>query len=395
MNKIKELIKRALYQIRKDGWKDFVKKFFFYYLGSGKMLWASSVEDWKKKKSMAESYYAQYKNIPPREKLKIVYVIPNTKKIAGGVLVVLNQAVRLKKRGYDVCLLSQDFGDKIEWFSKDIEIVPIHKIKNILKEGIDILIATGWNTVPTVDLLPARCKAYFVQLDERRFYADFKRKEFVSETYKVDFAFLTMAGWMQKWLKEEFGKDAKYIPNGLDLEIFQEKNPLEKKKERIRVLLEGPIDVPFKGVAEAYDSVKDLDCDIWIVSSFGKPQSNWRYAKFFEKVAPEQMARIYSSCDILLKMSTVESFSYPPLEMMACGGVPVIKKVSGIEEYAINGHNSLIVENSAEAKEAVKKLIEDSNLREKLSQNGKETVQKWSWENSIDELEKFIKIIEK
>lgn len=129
---------------------------------------------------------------------------------------------------------------------------------------------------------------------------------------------------------------------------------------------------------------------IWIVSNNGKPKKDWRYDRFFENIPYGSMAQIYSSCDILLKMSKVESFCYPPLEMMACGGVSVIRKVTGIEEYAIDGENCLIVNSVEGARKAIQKLIDNPELRKNLIQNGYQTAKEWSWDHSMDMFEEII-----
>lgn len=383
--------KRVFRELKKNSLKDFIQKVFFYSLGKGKYLWALDKEDWSKKKEVTKKLFACYPIGSKDGGLPIVvYVLPGVW-IAGGIAVALRHANILKKKGYRVYIVTQDLNTKFSWFAdQDVEVIPINKIWNLLERGIDILIATGWNSVPTVDFLPARRKCYFVQLDERRFYQDRVTQEFVEETYRQPFEYITMAHWIVTWLKEEFGHSAAYVPNGLDLNIFRPVELLERKKYRKRVLIEGPINIPFKGVADAYEAVKDLDCDIWMVSSNGVPRKEWRVERFFEKVPLHDMPRLYSSCDILLKMSTIESFSYPPLEMMACGGVPVILEVSGIEEYAVDGKNCLVVHDGEEAKAAVQKLIEDKKLYHALVQGGLETAQNWHWEKSADAMEKII-----
>jgi hypothetical protein len=103
------------------------------------------------------------------------------------------------------------------------------------------------------------------------------------------------------------------------------------------------------------------------------------------------MNEIYSSCDILLKLSRVEGFFGPPLEMMACGGVCVVGAVTGHEEYIADGENALVVDPTdiKGARGAVQRLIADRNLREKLRKNGLRTAAQWPWEPSIDRLETY------
>ena len=188
-------------------------------------------------------------------------------------------------------------------------------------------------------------------------------------------------------LNKEFYRNAYVVPNGIDTTVFNPNVPLVPKNgKRLRVLIEGPITVPFKGVAVAYTAIEPLDCEIWVVSSAGKPDANWRVDRFFEAVSHEDMPKIYSSCDILLKMSRIESFSYPPIEAMACGCAVVVGRVLGSIEYVIDGVNALVVAPGvvSGARDAVKRLLEDFELRTSLVNEGFKTANNWSWGRSYD-----------
>lgn len=320
-------------------------------------------------------------------KPKIGYVIPGTA-ISGGVAVVCEHANRLIQRGYDVSIITEDNRNNLPWFPN--QRAAVFPLRKVMDETYDIIVATAWTTAYTAQQLKANRKVYFVQSDESRFY---KQKSWKSKmamrTYKMDFEFATMARWLQHWLKDDFGKTAAYIPNGIDEHIIFPDSPIEKKGHKIRVLLEGAINIPNKGMTEAFQAVNGLDCEVWCVSSLGKPKPEWKCDRFFEKVPFGKMRHIYSSCDILLKMSRVESFAYPPLEMMACGGTAVVGKVTGIDEYIEDGHNALVVEQGDihGAHHALKTLIENKEFRAKLSINGKKTAERFRWEPSIDLLE--------
>ena len=392
MQKWYGLVRRVIRELQKNSLRDFIRKVRFYSFGRGKMLWALNHEDWQQKKERAQKFFAEYPLGSSQDQSHIVFIVPGTW-IAGGIAVIVRHANLLQSRGYRVTLVTQDLKESFPWYAgQAVPVVPIDRIWSLLESGIDILIATGWNSAPTVDLLPAKRKLYFVQLDERRFYAhDEALQNMVAETYRLPFEYVVMAHWMQDWLRDEFGHEAAYVPNGLDTAVFRPVEPVEPKSARPRVLIEGPIDIPFKGVAEAQAAVRDLDCDIWMVSGRGTPNPEWRCERFFERVPIDDMPKIYSSCDILLKMSTVESFAYPPLEMMACGGVPVILRVSGIEEYAIHEENCLIIEHAEEATAAVRRLLEDAVLRKRLSDNGLKTARAWEWCHSADAFEEVLR----
>ena len=321
------------------------------------------------------------------QKLKIGYVIPGTL-ISGGVAVVCEHVNRLILRGYDVSIISEDNLDRIAWFPN--QSAPVIPLEQIPEETFDILVATGWTTAYTVKKLDAIRKFYLIQSDESRFYppGDFRAKR-AKRTYGMDFEFIVIARWLQNWLKKEYGKDSTYVPNAINEKIMFPDTPIENKNKTVRVLLEGSINITYKGMEDAFIAVNDLDCEVWCVSSSGRPKPIWKCDKFFEKVPLSKMRHIYSSCDILLKMSRVESFCYPPLEMMACGGTTVVGKVTGIDEYIVDSYNALVVEQGdiQGAHNALKKLIENENLRNELINNGKKTAEKFRWDPSIDLLE--------
>jgi O-antigen biosynthesis protein len=324
-----------------------------------------------------------------RLKPKIGYVIPSTGN-SGGIAVVCQHVSRLLRRGHDVTIVAQDNHDSLPWFpEQSFEVVPLDKAG----DNYDILVATGWQTAPLVARLPAKRRLYFVQSDERRFYpsGDPLVRE-AAKTYKLDFEFMTIGRWMQKWLKDEFGKDSIYVPNGLDETVTHPTPPMLPKTDRLRVLLEGPIDVWFKGMSDAFQAVAGLDCEVWCVSSSGKPKPGWKCDRFFERVPLASMKRVYSSCDVLLKMSRVEGVCLPPLEMMACGGTVVIGQVTGIDEYIVDQVNALVVPQGdvRAAHNALQRLIDDRRLRNSLIENGRNTAKQWRWDKTIDTLEDFL-----
>ncbi len=238
----------------------------------------------------------------------------------------------------------------------------------------------------------ARSKCYFVQSDETRFHPEGTRWYHLAVlTYYMRVNYLTEANWIKKWLSDNFGHNAELIPNGLDHEIFYPAQPLIPKGKKIRILLEGSISTPYKGMDIAFKAVENIDAEIWCISSFGVPLPEWKCHKFFQHVPMSQMCRIYSSCDILLKLSTVEGFFGPPMEMMACGGTVVVGRVTGYDEYITHGHNALVVDplNAKEAELAIRQLIDHPELFKSLVDAGRETAKNWRWEDSIDKLEDY------
>ena len=315
---------------------------------------------------------------------KIVWIVAGLG-ISGGLAIILKHANYLLSQGHDVSLFTLSNENNISWYDNKVPVYVINDCKDYLFDNIDLLIATAWNTEPVLEQLNSKRKLYFVQSDERRFMDCNVIKKQIEEGYNKNYEYFTEAYWIQKMFHNEFNKPAFYVPNGIDTDLFNSHELFEKKNTRKRVLIEGPIDIPFKAVEDCYNAVKDLDCDIWFVSSAGKPKDDWRYDKFFEKVPMSLMPSIYSSCDIFIKMSRIEGFFGPPLEAMACGCIPVVGKVSGWDEYIVDGVNALAVDlgDIESAKNAVNQLINDECLGEKLLNNGLATVSEWGWDKSF------------
>ena len=320
--------------------------------------------------------------------MKIAYLIPGCG-VSGGIAVVCQHVNRLQSRGHEVFLVSETDERSINWFPN--QSVPIVGLQDFPSD-LDVLVATAWSTTFRVAILPASHKFYFVQSDETRFHPKNSAWEHITRlSYGIEYNYLTEARWIRQWLSEGFGHEAELVPNGLDDSIFFPCEPLVPKGGKPRVLLEGAIGLPYKGMIEAFEAVQDLDVEVWCVSSYGKPEKTWKCHKFFEQVPMTEMRRIYSSCDILVKLSRVEGFFGPPMEMMACGGAVVVGKVTGYDEYIDNEVNALVVDplKPQQAAAAIKRLIEDKELRERLILNGKMTAERWQWESSIDTLEQY------
>lgn len=322
----------------------------------------------------------------------IAYLTPGTG-ISGGVAVLLEHTNRLREAGCDVFLISQDNKDSIPWWSGNkVPVIPFDTPSSYLFDRIDTVVATGWTTVSMLDYFPTSRKLYFLQSDERRFEDCPEFKKQVHATYvRTDIEYVTIAGWICRWLKHEFGHACSLIPNGLDPVRFATTAPLEPRGDKLRILMEGPIVIPFKGMDDAAAALRDFDdCEVWVVSSAGRPKPGWRCDRFFEAVPHDQMAAIYASCDIFLKMSRVEGVPYPPLEMMARGGGVVVREVTGLDEYAVDGENCLIVSDVASARAAVRRLVDDAALRRRLGAAGQATASRMTWDRSLPALLRIV-----
>lgn len=323
----------------------------------------------------------------------VCYIIPTTN-ITGGVAVVCEHLNRLKKIGYKTLIASYDNKIDLSWFpNQTVRVIPLAGNQKMI-EKFNTVVATGWITAYELLMLNVKNKIYLVQSDETRFYPKGSYlKTRVRRTYFFPFKFITIAKWLQIFLKENFNKKSLYIPNGVNTKIFYPDIPFKPKpKNKKRILLEGAINLPFKGMKEAFDVVHNMDCEVWCVSYDGKPKPSWHCDLFFEKILMQDMRRIYSSCDIILKLTKVEGVFGPPLEMMACGGVPVVARVTGYDEYIKDGYNALVTDFSdiKKTQKILKELMTNQKLYNYLKSNSQETVKSMNWDRSINLLTTII-----
>ena len=322
--------------------------------------------------------------IQSKLKKNVAFVLPTTN-ISGGVNVAIKHCNILKKAGYDAFFINMDNNDD-DIVNKD-GIVRVLKLKNVSYEAqINTMVATLWSTLQFVKEYPnVLNRSYLVQNFETNFFENGNYlKIMANATYNsfIPVNYLTISKWCENWLKDDYHKDCKYVPNGINIKQF----PFRERKfdGKIKILVEGNSADYYKNVDESFKIVEKLDkskYEINFLSYQGKPKKWYYVDNFMHRVPFDEVGKVYSSCDILIKSSILESFSYPPLEMMATGGLVVVAPNEGNVEYLQDEYNCLFYEqgNVEQAVKQIERLSNDKELREKLIKNGLETAQKREW----------------
>lgn len=103
------------------------------------------------------------------------------------------------------------------------------------------------------------------------------------------------------------------------------------------------------------------------------------------QVTDEELAALYRGAVALLFPSLYEGFGLPVLEAMACGTPVLTSNVSALPEVVDNA-GVLIDPYEVEAiAEGIRRLVEDSALREELRRRGLERAKQFSWERTAQE----------
>ena len=334
--------------------------------------------------------YTLTKFIKQRLPKTIAFVLPTTN-ISGGVNVILKHCNILKNHGVNVFIINSDYPNN-NIINQDGEIEVISNVTEKIDAHIDMMVASLWTTLKYILEYPkVKKKAYLVQNFETDFmkYGD-SAKLTANSTYSHDTVqYITISKWCKSWLEEKYERKVSYIPNGIKVEQFPYKE--RNFSGKIKILVEGNSDDYYKNVDESFRIVEKLDkekYEIYFLSYQGTPKKWYYVDKFMHRVPYDQVGKIYQDADILIKSSILESFSYPPLEMMATGGTCVVVPNDGNVEYLSNGENCLFYEagNINEAVEKIEMISKDKKLRDKLIKNGKKIVESRDWkkiENQI------------
>ena len=339
------------------------------------------------------------KHIRAKMRKSIMFVLPSTE-ISGGIMVALKHASIMQKRGYDVSILASY--PSLGWMEYDGCQFPVLSLeKNPINAGYDKVIATMWSTVRFVESHPGiKERYYLVQNFEMDFYKpnDVLRMH-ANQTYNLGNAinYLTISKWCQNWLLEDYDQTSKYAPNGLAIDRFYTSE--RDYSGKIRILIEGDCAVDYKRVDESFEIANRLDRDryeVWYMSYNETPKEWYKIDKFLHRVAYDDVPDVYRQCHILLKSSTLESFSYPPLEMMATGGLVVVVPNGGNAEYIRDEYNCLTYDSGDidKAIECIESIVSDADLRAKLIKGGIETAKSRNWDDIENEILAMYGIVE-
>ena len=250
---------------------------------------------------------------------------------SGGMYVILKHACILQDEGWDVDLIVPNVTINIYEFQEHkFNLINLHN--TIMSSQYDIIVATLYSTVFTaLSYYKTKKRLYLVQNYETNFYPYGNYfKPLAEKTYSVPFnlQYITISKWCEKWLWK------KYLSNN------------------------------------------------------GQPKDWYRVDKFLNSIPHDEVIEIYEQCDILLKSSWLESFSYPPLEMMATGGYVIVVSNGGNKEYLKDGYNCLLYKLGEldGAVDNINRLVSDEKLQEHLYANGIITAQERDWKVFKDKI---------
>lgn len=190
------------------------------------------------------------------------------------------------------------------------------------------------------------------------------------------------------------------VYNAVNLNFFK---PLDKKIFKRRTVISiGALnkrkghEYVLKAIPKVLEKNKDIN---FLIIGKGSEKKNLKRlveelnistnVTFMDFVPNEKLPLFYSSCEFFVLATLYDSFGIVFAEAMACG-IPVVSTdVAAVPEVV--GDGGILVEprNLDQLTEAMLKLLNDENLRQKLSKKALEQAKKFSIERRIDKIEEI------
>jgi glycosyltransferase involved in cell wall biosynthesis len=305
--------------------------------------------------------------------------------------VVVEHASQLAAHhGFDVTLAMTRKQEEPDWSFRGLERLHVLPIERAREDAYDVAVATWWETTSHLYDLDAHRHAYLVQSLEDRFYGRWESMRIgAALTHALPVSFITEARWIAETLEElQPGARVFYVRNGIGKDVFGPSEAVRPRLEGpLRVLVEGYRGTPFKGVDEAVSAVASMSepRHLTAVIPDREVAGDVEADEVLGAVTQEELARLYSQTDVLLKLSRIEGMFGPPLEGFHCGATCVVTPVTGHDEYVAHGWNGLVTEwdDIRGTARLLDLLARDRRYLHFLRTNALETARAWpSWEQS-------------
>jgi L-malate glycosyltransferase len=350
--------------------------------------------------------------------VKVTFILPHLR-ISGGVKALLEYANRLTAFGAETLIVIPEKSLKwyrifesisrikkgsisidpksIDWFSNKVPILKVPTIGNPTIPDSDILVTSSWETAYAAEKLSQKKgrKFYFVQHYETLWT---RKKKEAEKTYQMNFEKIVISDWLQSILLENFSQPSNVLVTPVDEKQFTKKEKLWNDPPKVCLMHH---DYDWKGYNDAIDSVRQSLCQNpnFKIAIFGEklkdPISLRQNAGFdfeyFYRPTGNAIRDLFLNCDIYLCPSWYEGLGMPAMEAMASRCALVTTDTGGSRNYAFHGQTALVSKpkDTKALTKNLSELIENFELRKKLSENGYNKIKEFDWDKNCRQLMKI------
>lgn len=335
---------------------------------------------------------------------------------SGGIRVLVEIANGLAKRGHRVRLLVSRFSDEYGFpLDPNIEIKHPKTKMGVLRElwwlmrniprDANVVVANFYLTAyPTAvaTCLFQPIGYYLIQGYEPSFVSNPDRRYpnvqriFARGSYYLPLSQITISNWLKDTLGEIIGRDVEVINDGVNTTVFSPN--LAAKNRDANVIMALGSNALHKGFVDFLEAIQILvkqmpDLQLLIATQDKELVIDLPIpTEIIYPADDEELAMCYRRADVFVFPSLREGFGLPPLEAMACGTPVVTTNCGGVLDYAEDNVNCLItpVNDAQSMAEAIRNVVNDKNLSERLSKAGRETALRFSWNVMVDKFENLL-----
>ena len=254
----------------------------------------------------------------------------------------------------------------------------------------EFALATGWDTAYYVRAFEgASHKLYFVQDFEPSFYPIGSEYVLAENTYRFGFFGITAGDWLASKLALDYGMATHAVQFGVEHGRYRRRPRREPEIRRVFFYARPPTQrrafelglLVLNAVWKRLPNTHFIMAG-WDTSNFKIPFPHLSCGT----VTPEELADVFSQCDVALVLSLTNASLMPP-EVMACGCTVVSNRGPNVE-WLLNDDVAVLTDASPESlADAICVLLEDDGRRAALSKRGQEFAESLHWADMADSFE--------
>lgn len=342
-----------------------------------------------------------------KKSMRIGYLLPH-QNLTGGLKMLLAQMEMLKNKGHHVTAFFRGMeGQRAlpSWTDveadREVIIPPFETFKKYV-EDCDVVVA-GWFP-QLLELKDINTPVFYYEQGHELLFGDVPDytnlnniKLYLESCYKSDIPIASISKFVSRALTARFDITTEVIPIGIDVNVYK---PIKKNedKELLTVLLVGNPHLRFKSFTDAIKALqlawdRGLRFHVkWVCQS--PPSVNATFPiETIVHPRQEVLIQCYQEADLFLFTSWYEGFGMPPLEAMSCGTPVITSNCGGVMDYAVSEYNCLLADPGDTEQFAyhLERLLTDKELRNVLSERGRETALSLRYEDSIMKIEEYMR----
>jgi glycosyltransferase involved in cell wall biosynthesis len=330
--------------------------------------------------------------------LHVAIVIPFFREGSGGHTTIANLVRGLERLGHHCSLWIDDPGHRCAggpagaernlraWFGPFA--ANVHHGFGAWR-GADIAVATGWQTVARVRVLPGTAaRAYLVQDHEPEFFGTSAQRLWAEDSYRHGLYPITAGQWLAEVMDSEYGLPATHFELAVDTELYR---PQDVARREDVVLFYARASTPRRAVPIALVALGELkrrrpQTELWFYGHGWPPRVDYPFRNV-GVVSGEDLAQLYTTATVGLVLS-MTNYSLVPQEMLACG-LPCVEldAPSVVAAFGRDGPIELAAPEPMAIVEALERLLDDPALRAQRAEEGTGLVAARTWDAAALQLE--------